>query len=73
MSVDPTVEDFFLATAQALGLDPRLRREGMEKIARAADPCSPPWDAADGCFGHCDPEGWHRPCRDHENGSSDER
>lgn len=37
MSDDPTVEDFFLATAQALGLDPRLRREGMEKIARAGE------------------------------------
>lgn len=37
MSADPTVEDFFLATAQALGLDSRLRREGMEQIARAAE------------------------------------
>lgn len=23
-----------------------------------------PWDRADGCFGHCDPEGWYAPCRD---------
>lgn len=22
-----------------------------------------PWDRADGCFGHCDPEGWWVPCR----------
>jgi hypothetical protein len=22
-----------------------------------------PWDRADGRFGHCDPEGWHAPCR----------
>ena len=27
------------------------------------DPASAPWDRPDGCFGHCDPEGWHAPCR----------
>jgi hypothetical protein len=21
-----------------------------------------PWDRLDGCFGHCDPEGWYAPC-----------
>lgn len=22
-----------------------------------------PWDRCDGCFSHCDPEGWYAPCR----------
>ena len=26
-------------------------------------PPRPPWISPDACFGHCDPEGWHVPCR----------
>lgn len=22
-----------------------------------------PWERPDGCFGHCEPEGWYAPCR----------
>lgn len=27
-------------------------------------PVRPPWIDPRGCFGHCDPEGWHVPCAD---------
>lgn len=33
---DPTPADVFMSTADALGLSPRQRREGLEEIERAA-------------------------------------
>jgi hypothetical protein len=33
---DHTPADVFMSTAQALGLSPRQRREGLEEIERAA-------------------------------------
>ena len=32
---EPTVVDFFLATAHHLGLSPRERREGLDQLAAA--------------------------------------
>ncbi|GEM_PF-5604500 len=37
MTEEPTIADNFLATAQALGLDPRLRREALDKLREAND------------------------------------
>lgn len=37
MSDKPTIADNFLATAQALSLDPRLRREALDKLREASD------------------------------------
>lgn len=32
---EPTIADHFMATAQALGLSPRQRREGLDQLAAA--------------------------------------
>lgn len=36
--------------------------------ASRREPSEPgPWDRPDGCFGHCDPEGWYAPCKGVKN------
>lgn len=46
-------------------LDPHPDEAGLLAIERryALKRSSAPWDDERGCFGHCDPEGWFRPCR----------
>jgi hypothetical protein len=40
------------------------RNEAVARLFPSAQLAQAPWDRFDGCFGHCDPEGWHAPCRD---------
>lgn len=41
----------------------RHRSEPMTGQEARDDEREAPWDDPAGCFGHCDREGWHAPCR----------
>ena len=49
---DERAAEFNRAIAVAVRAD--MQREVEAPVA--------PWDRLDGCFGHCDPEGWYAPC-----------
>lgn len=48
MSVE-TPADYFMVTAQALGLTPRQRREGLDRMAEAAARLDDEGGGSDGC------------------------